>query len=431
MTTTVDEIEEVPQILKDQGARAAMYARAEELAAYTAALSVSAASLFAPVLRCPPQIDRVRDLLIRLAGMARSGPPNVERRSKLARNIGETLRRYLPQTLLHLIERHQHEGIKLIGDTPLELMPVNDLPIGLRATTSRLPTLPGNLLMRHALFRAPIFVQPEDLTPVLVVRAFDPGDPLRHLLVRSVQQFNRDISKPIELRVVDVLSKEEFAAAFNDFDGPIAIFDGHGAHNRTDPQGTITVGPVRFNPLELYGKIRVPPIVFLSACETHALEGFESSVASAFLMLGSRSVLGTLVPIEGLNAAILMARFLFRFTNFLPFIRSTMPWTEVVTGMMRMSYVTDVLRSLEKQYSFSEEVYRAIHTAANIAINEFRADWFEQVIESVAKTMSVPETQVREKWLQTCYFTDTLHYVHLGQPEHLFVKPSESIKEQK
>jgi len=140
---------DIKQMLEDRGASALMAMRAEELAAYTAVLSISAASFGVPVLRCPPQVDRVRELLIRLAGMSRSKTPSVERRNRLALHIGDTLRSSMPSLFLEQIEQHKHDGIKLIGDTPLELLPIDDLPLGLQATVSRMPTLPGNLLMRH------------------------------------------------------------------------------------------------------------------------------------------------------------------------------------------------------------------------------------------------------------------------------------------
>jgi hypothetical protein len=260
----------------------------------------------------------------------------------------------------------------------------------------------------------------------LVVRAFEPGDPLRDVLVRAVDSYNATSSNPVDLKVVDVKTKSEFLAAFNDYDGTLAIFDGHGVHARSDHQGTLAVGPIRFNPFELYGKIRVPPIVLLSACETHTLEGMESSVASAFLFLGTTSVLGTLAPINGLNAGILIGRFCLRFSDFLPSIRATIPWSQVVTGMLRMSYVTDVLRELQRRFSFSDDLCRAIQFEANMMIIGFRTEWFEQILTSISRNLSIPEAEVRHTWLRTCYFTDTLNYVHLGQPEHMFVVPCPS-----
>jgi hypothetical protein len=420
--------EETAKILDAPLARGIMDFRAEELQAYTAALSVAGASLCVPVLRCPPQIDRVRELLLRLQGMIRAGNPDVERRNSLAKKIGDALRSALPDPLFRIIEQRGQDGIKLIGDTPLELLPVGGLPLGLRATTSRMPTLPGNLLMRLGMLRAPNFLTADDLRDILVVRAFGRDDPIRDQLVSAIDTVLRDRSPRVNLRVVDVSSKDQFVSAFNAFDGAVAIFDGHGAQARTDPQGILVVGDVRFNPFELYGKIRVPPIVFLSACETHTLEGMESSVASAFLFMGAISVLGTQLSINGVQAAVLIARFLLRFTAILPHLRVAMPWSQVVSGMLRMSYVTDVLRAMERRFSFDEATYRGIHSDANLAINQFQADWFDELIVSLSRATSRSEAEIRDVWMRTCYFTDTLHYVHLGQPEHLFLGPSEEAE---
>jgi len=150
-----------------------------------------------------------------------------------------------------------------------------------------------------------------------------------------------------------------------------------------------------------------------------------SSACSA-LFLGTTSVLGTLAPISGLNAGILIGRFCLRFSDFLPSIRATIPWSQVVTGMLRMSYVTDVLKELQRRFSFSDGLCRAIQFEANMMITGFRAGWFEQVLTSLSRKLSTPEAQVRDTWLRTCYFTDASNYVHFGQPEHIFVVPSPS-----
>jgi hypothetical protein len=180
-----------------------------------------------------------------------------------------------------------------------------------------------------------------------MVRTFDDDDPLRDVLVNAIQLINSESHKKIDLEVVDVATKDEFIAAFNNFDGRLAIFDGHGRHDRSDSQGTIRIGSIQVNLFELYGQIYIPPILFLSARETHTLEGIESSVASGFLMMGARSVLGTIVPIDGLKAAILIARFIFRFTDFVPYLKTMISWSQIVSGMFRRSYVTDVLRAME------------------------------------------------------------------------------------
>jgi hypothetical protein len=419
---------EIKTFLENDEAKNIVWTRAMELKTYTAVLSISAASLCAPVLRCPPQVDRVRELLLRLDGLSRAGRLNNLRLNALARQVGHSLRQAIPNALHKGIERHLDGGIKFIGDTPLELLPIGDLPLALRATTSRMPTLPGTLMSRQCLLRTTMLLKPRDFARVLIVRAFDDADPLRDLVTTSIRAFHDD-DAPIEYVVADVQTTDEFVSAFNDFDGTVAIFDGHGSHTRASKQGTLRIGTVSFNPFELYGQIRVPPIVLLSACETHPLEGIESSVASAFLFMGAKSVLGTTLPISGVNAAILVARFMHRFSGLLPHINNIMPWSQVVAGMLRMSYVTDVLRGLAVDYPITENIHKTVHTEANIMINSFRPDWFDRFMMSISRALNVPEPQLRDSWLRSTYFTDTMRYVHLGQPEHIFVVPQTLVDE--
>src|SRR5215469_16093464 len=66
----------------------------------------------------------------------------------------------------------------------------------------------------------------------------------------------------------------------------------------------------------------------------------------------------------------------------------------------------------------------ALPPTANMAINSFRADWFEEVLSSLSQVISMSEDDMRKAWSRLSYFTDTMHYVHPGQPEHLFVETS-------
>jgi hypothetical protein len=269
---------------------------------------------------------------------------------------------------------------------------------------------------------APTFLRPSDFHDVLVVRSFQPFDPIRSLLEVSISVVLRSQSK-VKVKFVDVTNEQEFMEAFNQFSGKIAIFDGHGAQSADDPQGTLSVGNFQINPVQFYRKIRLPPIILLSACETHTLEGFESSVASAFLFMGARSVLGTLAPIDARSAATLIARFLFRLEAFLPALRRPMNWTEVVTGMLRMSYATDIIFKFEQLDSVPHGTYRRVQMTANVAINSGDPEWFEKVLCGLSKQTNLTDEQVRQRWRDTCYFSETLRYVHLGSPENIFVSP--------
>ena len=415
-------LEDTEEFFASDLARSVVQMRASELFLYTSAVTVAACSLCCPSLRLPPQLDLARGLLVGLATLSRKGNAAQRRRNQLALRIGQTYRMLLPKPLLNVIDGLAHKGVKLIGDVPLELLPVDGLPLSLRCSVSRLPTLPGNLLMRHSLMRAPLYLKRADFHEVLIVRSFKPNDPLRDLIQVSVEAVLEKGSK-LKVTIVDVSNEEEFIEAFNSFEGSLAIFDGHGAQAAEDPEGVLWVGSLRLNPFGLYGKVKVPPIIILSACETHTVEGLESSVASAFLFMGARSVLGTIAPIEAMNAATLVARFLFRLEAFLPAVQVPINWTEVVTGMLRMSYVTDMLRKFEQLHHMPFFQLNPVQMVANLTINGNDPTWFEKVLEALSEHTNESEQQVKERWLDTCYFAETLRYVHLGVPEHIYVVP--------
>lgn len=413
---------ELEEMARSQQSNVILGMRAQELYLYTAVLTVIACSLSCPVLRLPPQLDRIRTLLVGLATLSRKGSDAQRRRNQLAIRIGEMFRSLIPVQLLTKLDGYVNQGVKLVGDVPLELLPINGLPLSLRCSVSRLPTLPGNLMVRHSLMCTPTFLRPSDFHDVLVVRSFQPFDPIRSLLEVSVSVVLQNQSK-VKVKFVDVSNEQEFMEAFNQFSGKIAIFDGHGAHSANDPQGTLWVGNFQINPIQFYGKIRLPPIILLSACETHTLESFESSVASAFLFMGAWSVLGTLAPVDARSAAMLIARFLFRLEAFLPALSRPMNWTEVVTGMLRMSYVTDILFKFEQLDGVPTGTYSGVQMIANLAINSGDPEWFEKVLRGLSEQTSLTEEQVRLRWRDTCYFSETLRHVHLGSPENIFVSP--------
>ena len=76
-------------------------------------------------------------------------------------------------------------------------------------------------------------------------------------------------------------------------------------------------------------------------------------------------MLGAIAPIEAMTAATVVARFLFRLDAFLPALGVPMNWTEIMTGMLRISYITDILRKFEQIHdmpSFSSSNCRSLTT---------------------------------------------------------------------
>jgi hypothetical protein len=177
------------------------------------------------------------------------------------------------------------------------------------------------------------------------------------------------------------------------------------------------------DPSTLRGKVaRMPPIVILSACSTHPLDWSETSSAGAFLTMGAMSVLGTVTPISARDAAVFVGRLLLRLAEFVPMIAgSGQRWSDVISGLLRMSYVTDLIRVFESEKVISADDHRKIQFEANTLINAESDEWFEKTLAALALASGWPVERVRSFWLENAYFTSAMRYVHLGSPERIVI----------
>lgn len=68
-----------------------------------------------------------------------------------------------------------------------------------------------------------------------------------------------------------------------------------------------------------------------------------------------------------------------RLADYVPVVAgSGQRWNDVITGLLRMSYVTDLIRAFEAEGLLSTENHRSIQFEANTAINSNSPDWFER-----------------------------------------------------
>lgn len=417
--------EQVAEAMGQPPGAVAIEIRRRELACHTAVLSARAAGHFTPVVRLPPSANLTRAKLIDLAGAVRGrGQRRAQTMSRIASEVGELLLRSVPERLTGLISR-PHTGVKLISDAPLELLPIDGVPLALRHATSRLPITPGDMFARHGLASGTVVLEPEDLRRILIVRSFAAGDRLRPLLERAVREYLRDEAGDFPVDVVDVDSVDALIRALDGHRPAVVIFDGHGFHPRDEVEGGLRIGREVVHPFDLEGRLNVPPIVILCACDTHPMDGTHASVANALLYMGAKTVLGTLAPISGISAALLVGRLYLRLVSFIPHFHRPVNWAFVMHGLQRMMYVTDVLRVLAVREQTAalatREVHLRIHTAANVDINTGHDDWFENFLVRIADETGAALEDVEALWRRYAYFTETMLYVQLGDPEHVWI----------
>jgi len=406
--------------------------RAADASSFTAGLVCLATASFTPVLRLEPKLHRIRGDIKTLAECIRYKADDhfAWKTSRLIRQLSEKMRSLIAPEFLSRIDRRDDdgpiEGLKLVSDLPLELMRSDGLPLSLRFDLSRTFVVPGNMYLANCLM-PPAFVPLSAFHDVLVIRSFANDDPLRSALERglSVVGQERPTVKAV-VRFVDVNTEDEFVAALEGFEGALMIFDGHGRYDGESGMGQLVVGGEALDTWSLRSRCHFPPIVVFSACDTQPLDGSHGSVATSAFVLGARAVLATAFPVNGIQASILIGRLILRIQEFLPAVlkhRSTLSWREVVSGLMRMSYVTEVMDILEREgkVRLLRKDRDSVQMTANVSINQRQQTWHEKFVSAYAAKAGMTVDQVREYIDKWAGLPEAITYLQLGAPENVIL----------
>jgi hypothetical protein len=321
-------------------------------------------------------------------------------------------------------------GVKLVADAPLEWLQLDGLPLMLRKDCSRVPSTPGNVSFRACLALDEVVLPASGFEEVLILRSYRAGDPLRPVLEAEVNRRLEVASiRRVQLRLVDVADEAGFLRALDEYEGPLMIFDGHGTAGAQADLGALLVGGDRVDLWRLRRQARVPPIVVLSACDTHPLDSSHASTAAGFLAAGARTIVATSLPIDARYAAGFVGRLLFRINDFLPILlgqpHGMARWSELVPGLQRMVYVSETLDAFARyaRITLAPSVWRQVHIQANVRINGQDPHWFDAFCRDIAEATRRPEQQVRDAIARWASWTEALSYVQLGNPEQLVIVP--------
>jgi hypothetical protein len=220
----------------------------------------------------------------------------------------------------------------------------------------------------------------------------------------------------------------------NHFDGNILIFDGHGANNAHEPVGKLVLGTDQIDVWNLRGKVRVPPIVLLSACDTHGLDASsQATVGNGFLAIGAHTVLATLLPVGGLESASFVARLVLRISQFLPAASRArgrvLNWNEVISGMLRMLFASEMLDALVGPPDQEGTPRYDMQMAANTDINTYEEeDWFGNLIRAISVHRNEPLDKTASRARAVTARAEAIRYVQLGHPEAILIDDGEVLK---
>jgi hypothetical protein len=425
--TFIDELRNSPE------AQALLIMRQTELATFTLGIGVYASQTCSSVIRLGPGVNHVFRLLSDYARCIRSGKNSSRVKAKrLFQEVQDALTRYIGPEKISFLEKH-NEPIKIIADAPIEWLSIRGLPLCLQRDCSRINATPGNLLMGQLAKQQSAIVSLEGLKKILIVTTFEDKDPLKDMLKASIQALQPDFKENIELDFKTAQNSEEFVSILNAFDGNILIFDGHGADNAKSPIGKLLIGQELIDIWEHSNKVRIPPIVILSACDTHSLDASsQATVGNGFLALGAQTVLATFLPVDGRASAALIARLIFRISVFIPAALSarkqSITWTEVVSGMLRMTLATEIIHELIGLSQGSSSPQGKIQVKANMDINYYGGDiWYDNLISNISRHLNQPKEVISGKAEEIVSRSEAIRYLQLGHPENILITSQEII----
>jgi len=374
-----------------------------------------------------PAVNRVFPALSAFARSVRSEKYEHRRKAfRLYQNIQESLADAATIEKLAFIRNEVSGPIKIIADAPLEWLPIGNLPLLIRHQCSRINATPGNLLMGLLAQREVITVPPEVLQDVLIVSAFDPADRLRNMLRQALEILRPRWEGKVKVSFQRVQTVAQFIEALNGFEGAVLIFDGHGIGDDGDGIGKLAIGKEQIDVWSLRGQMRVPPIVILSACDTHGLDSpSHATVGNGFLFLGAVTVVASLLPLGGFSSAEFIARLVYRLADFIPAALSVqkrvLNWTELISGMQRMFLASETLNALVGPPDVEGSPRQNLQLQANVHINSYEPDWFDKLLAGIAEHRNEKLGDVARRAARAVATSEAIRYIQLGHPENILI----------
>lgn len=315
--------------------------------------------------------------------------------------------------------RSRTEAITLVSDAPLEWLRIDGLPLMIRHELSRIGMTPGNLMLTQCIQAGITILPASALTEILIIRSFDPNDPIRHALDIAIRGFNL---KQVKTTFVDVANREELIAALNGFRGALVVFDCHGGHDGGDGHGWLRMGSEKVDVWDLARVARIPPIAILSACSTFALAGSHASVANGLIRSGAITVIGTFLPVDAIRSAIFVARLLYRIDSFLPALRQLdtnfLTWRTLISTFLRMSYATDLMKFfIEEKQWMDNSMFVRIGNRTNHDINRLHPAWYERLLRRMSRAARRPIFDIQTTIDTESPLMETMYYCQMGRPE--------------
>lgn len=413
--------------------QAVMQLRGQELMIASVAEGMRAASTMAATIRLPARVNRTAGVVRDLARYLRhhENPPPIKT-ARVFKRVQDALAASVPAEHLALLAGST-SGVKIVADAPLEWLPIDGLPLGIRHDVSRINSTPGNIFIEQIRSMPPHYVHSEAFKDYLVLSMFEAGDGIAYHARRALEVLPGADNGQLTGRSIAPRSVDEFVDSVNAYEGPILIVDSHGAHPEAPDVGGLIIGGQPVDIWNLRGRIRLPPIVVLSACDTHPFDRSHATIANGFLSCGAVTVLGTVLPVDARHSAVFLVRLMLRaieFGNAMNGIGRSAAWTKIVGGALRMMLASDIIHGLGARGLVPEEAWADLQLPTNEDLNppHERPDWLERLRDRCREMGGFTEAQWDVAYADILAGSDVIRYVNLGNPEAILISDERVVR---
>ena len=414
-------------------------------------ISIQTASFCIPNIKLSINNNKYKALLKEIGKFSRDNNSNI---NKSFLNLEKQFSNDIKDWFTYINNDYSVE-LKLVSNLPLEWCPHNGLPLMIKNEVSRIPVSFGNVAEKLLMDTEQIYLPAKAFSKILFITSFEDDDNIRYHLkskINIVQEYNKtkidknllksnditkniDISKlnfnnKIEVQEVwkDISTVDELIDTLNKNTSTIIVFDLHGGHDENE-EGVIFIKGKAVPISELFGKVKIPPIVILSSCDTQPLDRNHYSTANAFLLMGAKTVLASAVPILSHEASTFIARLLTRISIFLPIRLSqyNIRWSEFITGMNRQSYYTELINALQREYNFSKELKSELLFFVNTILNPLQDNFNEKILKEIGTKIDITNEKINLFIANKFKFPECLKYIQIGNPELITIATEENM----
>lgn len=414
-------------------------------------ISVLSSSYLAPNIKLSTKESNYVSLLKEIGTIDRTQSHKIHKSySKLEKKFSEDI-----TDSLDYMRCDSSYKLKLVSNLPLEWIKHGGLPLMIKNEVSRVPISPGYLTESLLLDTEQIHLSYKAFENILFISSFNDNDPIKNDIKHKVEIIQKTLSKSLDreftnhlvnsndhtkgMKISDdgkkidinvewknVADQSELIDVLNNNSSAIAIFDMHGGHSKGG-EGFLVLQNEKISISLLIGKIRIPPIVILSACDTSPIDNNHYSVANMFLLAGAKTVLASALPVLSNESAVYIARLLVRISKFLYAHlfehNKSIRWSAFITGMTRQSYYTELLYKLAKAQLIIEEQKCQLLFFVNININPLQLDFHNKILDEISNKSNLTKKQLHNFIENNHNFAECLKYVQLGNPENIVIMP--------